>query len=132
MNIRIDDGKNKFTFNLHKELKVIDDTVTNSAKEQPAIYAYLSMLHKRAISIVKNLEVELDDAKAKAISRLYEKTGNKSFSKDTFMNNKKYKKIFIDLIKAENYRDDLMSCVRAFEQRKDLIQTISANNRKEN
>jgi hypothetical protein len=138
MDVSIRYGEEKFKFNLFEELIINENKINTELKEQPSSYGFISMLQKKLIRRMKDKEREKD----KTYGRLYlkykgelaEETGrytSDEVAKQKAIVNPEYQKSLEDLFMAEEEVGIITSCVRAFEQRSDLIQTISANLRKE-
>ena len=129
-------------FNLNDELKISETRMANELKEQPSIYAYISILHKKLIIQHESFEVKLskmygklfNNYKASKTSKHYEQT-HRPPSDDVCKNYVLGATDYVDLqkkvLKAKEDMLTLGSIVRRFEQRADLIQTLSANMRKE-
>ena len=47
MNIKIKYGEEIFKFNLKEELEINEDKINSELKEQPSIYGFLTLLHKK-------------------------------------------------------------------------------------
>lgn len=135
------DGKT-IKFNLHQELQINEDTINSDLEHQPQIYAFLTMLHTYFTKAAKEAEKDKDAAYGKAVERLLTSHSSKYYKerfsyppanlakelakKDVFYVKKVQKHInIIDM------RDRLKRAVESFEQRASLMQTISANTRKE-
>lgn len=130
MNISIVYNGETFSFNLAEELRITEVTTRDAIKNQPTHYALLAMLHKKMINEVDDLQRQADKQYAIA----FDKAGqNNPANKCKYIAEKDvlYQKILKKLLKYRGYKNDLEVCVRAFEQRKDLLQTLSANQRKE-
>lgn len=138
MRIKISYGDEDFSFNLFKELVVDENTINKQIKEQPSSYAFLTMLHKKLIRVMKDKENEM----IKIFKVLFIK-----YKKDT---DEGTGRVYSnDMAEALAYRhathqaairlyhqaqenaNILYACVSSFEQRANLIQTISANLRRE-
>jgi hypothetical protein len=139
MDITINRGENeKFNFNLFKEIKINEANVKQELINQPSAYAFLTMLHKELLKKLGDLKVNETKAYAKAYIKNKTQT-----NKDTGRPNsddlaKQKSELDILYIKAQRaviaMAHDvgiIESCVRSFEQRASLLQTLSANSRKE-
>lgn len=137
--IKIEDGNSTFTINIYKELRVDEEVINDEIANHTRVFGYLSMLHNQLVEEVKSKELAADKLKGN-LSKDFENQKNPStsrpFSKDAINNrllaNPKYYKLLKGIIALERKRDDIKTCLKSFEQRKDLIQTISANRRVEN
>ena len=138
MDIEINTGNEVVKFNLHKEVKIDESFISRDLKTQPSYYGFLSMLHKGLLKLLMELKVR--EKKAYASAYLKHK---RSINKDTNRPNsddvaKQKAELDIRYLKSQklviamNYNvSRVESCVRAFEQRASLLQTLSANRRKE-
>lgn len=129
-------------FNLNDELKISETKMANELKEQPSIYAYISILHKKLIIQHESLEAKLDKTfgklfnnyKTSKTSKHYEQTHrppSDDVCKNYVLSNGDYIDLQKKVIKAKEDMLTLGSIVRGFEQRADLMQTLAANARKE-
>lgn len=138
MNILIKYNGEKFQFNLFKETIINEDNITEELKEQPSSYAFLTMLHK---SLLKQYaELEILEKKAYAHAYLKHKEANSpvtgrvnsdDVAKQKAELDMKYLRAQREVIKSKYEVNILGDCIKAFEQRKDMLQTLSANRRKE-
>lgn len=137
MNISISFGDEDFHFNLYEELIVDEDKINKEIREQASGYAFLAMLHKKLIRVAKDKKAEMEKTYAKKYvqykstidpdtNRLYPK----ETAKEMATKSKAYNEVILEYNQAEENAGILEACVRSFEQRKDLIQTLSANIRK--
>lgn len=137
MDVSISYGEEEFHFNLFRELVVDEDKINKEIQEQSSAYAFLAMLHKKLIRVTKDKKAEMEKAYAKAYvtnkstidpdtNRLYPK----ETAKEMAIKDKKFQKTIEAYHQAEENSNILDACVKSFEQRKDLIQTLSANIRK--
>jgi len=138
MDINIQYGEETVRFNLFKEVKIKKVEMRGEILTQPQIYAFLSMLQKKFELYRAELEIRESRAWAKALKKWKGKTNPKTgrpfnedycnsmveLDKDYNTARKKKIAVIYDLGRIN-------ACVRAFEQRKDLIQTLSANERSE-
>jgi hypothetical protein len=138
MEIAIHYGNEKFRFNLFEELVVNENKINTELKEQPSCYGFISMLQKKLIRRMKDKEKEKDKVYGKLYlkyrSELCSETGryySDDMAKQKVIIHNDYQKAVEELIIAEEEVGIITSCVRSFEQRSDLIQTISANLRRE-
>ena len=138
MDIEINTGTEVIKFNLHKEVKIDEAFISRDLKTQPSYYGFLSMLHKSLLKALMELKVR--EKKAFAAAYLKHK---QSINKETNRPNsddvaKQKAELDIRYLKSQrmvinmNYDvNRVEACVRAFEQRSGLLQTLSANIRKE-
>lgn len=130
MDIKIKLNDKVYSFNLDKELKISESRVGVHLMNQARSYAFVAMLHKKLIIKARDQQREISRAKDSAVSKWAE-TMQITAAKAKAANDLKVKKLENDLMQIEEARDTIEVCVRSFEMRKDLIQTLSANIRKE-
>lgn len=138
MAISIKYGNESFKFNLFKELIVDENKITDEAKVQPSGYAFLGMLHKKLIRQMKDKENERDKIlNAKFIiykSKVDDNTGrvySKDMAEALAYNHQSHQVALREHLQAQEEANTIGVCVSSFEQRANLIQTISANLRRE-
>ncbi len=138
MMLTINNGEELFTFNLYEELKLSKLSHKDNIISQPPIYGFLTMnLHK--LELRRNtLEISLERARAKSLKIWKDKINphtrrphTDDYCKAMVELDKKVKELSIQYINIKYDLGRIQACVRAFEQRKDLLQTLSANDRKE-
>lgn len=142
MNLALEFNGEKIKFNLYKELAIKKASITNEAIEQSQSYGFLVMLLKRLIKKVNDLEVEQEKIFSERF--IYYLTSTKSSyykaqgrypaqdtSKHLATKDELYYQACLKLNQAKEKKDLIESAVKAFEQRASMIQTISANERKE-
>jgi hypothetical protein len=138
MDITIKFGKEIIKFNLYKEVSINDDDISGELIIQPKIYSFLLMAHKQLIKNHAEIELEANKAYNKAYIK-YKTLNNPAtsrpypdeYAKAKAENNLKYLKLQRQSIDLKYQLNRIESCVRSFEQRKDILQTLSANRRKE-
>lgn len=127
----------KIRFNLFRELRITDANIDREIKYQPSHYGFLALLHKKLLTRFEELKTEKNrlwghlylSAKEKVhAGRPY----NDEMCKAYADSHKKYIAAHKACIQAKDDADTIFAIVKAFEQRKDLIQTLSSNNRKFN
>lgn len=138
MHILVKYGDELLKFNLNDELIISEERINSEIKDQPSAYGFLGLLHKKLVRIMKDKEMELK----KEYSRLYilykekkDATTGRPFS-DTFVDariiiNLKYQVKFKEFVQAEEDASSIEVCIKAFEQRANMVQTLSANIRKD-
>lgn len=133
MDVCINFNGQKIKFNLYQELIIIEDVVNREVKNQSVSYAFLLILHKRLLAKLADAEFNLKKAKAKlwATSKDgQEKRVTKDDIKSQIDSNPKI------LLKEKQVNDlqadcnILEACVKAFDQRSNQLQTLSANLRR--
>jgi hypothetical protein len=132
-------GKEVFTFSLFDELAIKEVNLNRQIKDQPSAYGFLLLLQKK-------LNTEFEIAKSdrrklqgklylKAKENLRAKSTGKGYSDEAakayVYKNSKYNMLTRRCIEVKDAADSIYAMVRAFEQRKDLMQTLSSNQRRE-
>jgi hypothetical protein len=137
MDITIKYGKETFTFNLYQETKIALSS-TQEAKTHPPAYAFLTMLNDNLTRKVSDKENEVKRLYSKLYLKYKERNNAKTqrpnsddMARELVINNKTFQALEDELEKIRFDKNRIVSCVRAFEARQNLIQTIAANNRKE-
>ena len=122
------------TINITKELSINENIINSQLKESPSSYAFLCMLRNKYIRERDSLERERDIAYSEAW--LYYKQSDSNMNNDTAKHkantNKKYLSISEKWGRANSKAENLISVCRAFENRENILRTLSANLRKEN
>lgn len=137
--IKIKYNGETFKFNLNEELSINTTKLNQEIKEQPSYYGFLLLLRNRLLTVKEDLELEKD----KVYAHQYLKTSdainpstNRPYSDKAAVQKALSAKAYIEasqkFLKAKQDHNDINSCVIAFEQRSNLIQTLSSNLRKEN
>lgn len=132
------DGES-YTIDMRKELEISEATITQALKSQPTHYAFLAAIHKKALVIKREKERNLDKTYSSLYSKYksdydpvkYPRGLNNDLVTAKIEKNLKYIKAKKALEFIISQVDILEVYVRAFEQRSSLIQTLSANMRKE-
>ncbi len=138
MDIQIIRAEEKFRFNLFREVKISEGQVQKEILSQPSSYGFLTLLQTDLLKILSEKKIEEKRAYASAYikykSQRSEETGRPN-SDDVAKNKAELDKRYIEkqkeVIETQFNLNRITACVRAFEQRKDMLQTLSANNRKE-
>jgi hypothetical protein len=136
INLKID--KELIDFNLFEELAINKDKINTEIKGQPSAYGFLGMVHKRLIKVYEEKELE----RKKFYAKLYIKFKAEKDSSTGRPNSKEAAEALIEsnlvyldkvreVIEAKYKTGRLEVCVKSFEQRANLIQTIAANLRKD-
>lgn len=136
--INIKYGKEKFSFNLNEELSITPSRINEELKSQPSYYGFLLLLRNRLLTTKEDKERESEKVYSMLYQKYCEKINPKTNrpyadknAKELVIGSKRYNEAKIEFIKAKQDFNDIDSCVRAFEQRATLIQTLAANLRKE-
>ena len=139
MDISVVYGDEKITFNLREELIINENIINRELKEQPSSYAFIAMLHKKLVRRSVDADKKADRAFAKAFIKFktsVDTSTSRVTSKEVAKEQAELDPIYIKLQKsasqAKEEADIVYVAVRSFEQRQSLIQTISANLRREN
>lgn len=120
--------------NITKELSINESIINSQLKDSPSSYAFLCMLKNKYIKERDKLDREKEIAYSEAW--LYYKSSDNKMNNDTANHkantNKKYISIYNKWQKISNIAENLISICRAYENRENILRTISANLRKEN
>lgn len=121
------------TINITKELSIDENMINSQLKNIPSSYAFLCLLRDNLIKKRDTLEREKNIAYSKAW--LFYKESDNRLNNDTAnhkaMVNPKYLSIEERYLKAVHKANKLISICRAYESRERIIQTLSANIRKQ-
>lgn len=121
------------TINITKELSIDENIINSQLKNIPSSYAFLCLLRDNLIKKRDTLEREKNIAYSKAW--LFYKQSDNRLNNDTAnhkaMVNPKYLSIEERYLKAVHKANKLISICRAYESRERIIQTLSANIRKQ-
>lgn len=121
------------TINITKELSIDENIINSQLKNIPSSYAFLCLLRDNLIKKMDALEREKNIAYSKAW--LFYKESDNRLNNDTAnhkaMVNPKYLSIEERYLKAVHKANKLISICRAYESRERIIQTLSANIRKQ-
>jgi hypothetical protein len=121
------------TINITKELSIDENIINSQLKNIPSSYAFLCLLRDNLIKKRDTLEREKNIAYSKAW--LFYKESDNRLNNDTAnhkaMVNPKYLSIEERYLKAVHKANKLTSICRAYESRERIIQTLSANIRKQ-
>lgn len=119
--------------NITKELSIDENIINSQLKNIPSSYAFLCLLRDNLIKKRDTLEREKNIAYSKAW--LFYKESDNRLNNDTAnhkaMVNPKYLSIEERYLKAVHKANKLISICRAYESRERIIQTLSANIRKQ-
>ena len=121
------------TINITKELSIDENIIYSQLKNIPSSYAFLCLLRDNLIKKRDTLEREKNIAYSKAW--LFYKESDNRLNNDTAnhkaMVNPKYLSIEERYLKAVHKANKLISICRAYESRERILQTLSANIRKQ-
>lgn len=137
MKVKIIFKSESIKFNLFEELVVDEETINKEIQEQPSSYAFLAMLHVKLIRVAKDKKAEMEKEYAKKYTKfkstIDEETNRlypKEYAKEMAIKSDSFNEAIQVYHQAEENAGIIGACVKSFEQRKDLIQTLSANLRK--
>lgn len=123
----------KIEINVTKELSIDENIIDSQLKNQPSNYAFLSMLRDSYIYKRDKLEREKDLIYSEIW--LFYKASDSKINNDTVLNkvisNKKYQSILERYQKVVDKTNKLISICKAYESRERILQTLSANLRKQ-
>ncbi len=124
----------KIRINITNELGINEQIINNQLKESPSSYAFLLLLKSRSLKERDLLERKKDIAYSEAYI-YYKNSGAKNITNEQANHkantNKKYISYYNKWIKACNKADILIGLCKAYENRERILQTVSANLRKE-
>lgn len=123
-------------FNLFDELKISETALMKEIKLQPSYYGFLLMLHKKLLTKFEDLKLARENRYYTVFLQAKDERNNgRALNDDVCKARAKTDTEYIQLsrqcIKVKDDADAIYSCVKGFEQRKDLLQTLSSNIRKE-
>jgi hypothetical protein len=137
-NISIKYGSELHRFNLIDIVQINEHTIERELKRQPGYYGFCLLLQKKLTTLHEELKQERKRLYGKlylrAKSHLKSDNGrgySDEAAKAYVLCNKEYVRITKACIESKDHADTMWAVIRAFEQRKDLMQTISSNKRKE-
>ena len=123
----------KVTIDITKELAINESTLNSSLRDFPSNYAFLCGLRDKAIKTRDRLEQEKDQKFSELW--VFYKNSDTRMTNDTAnhrtINSKKYQDAEKAFLKASYEASRLISICRAYESRERILQTLSANLRKE-
>lgn len=136
--ISVQYGNELITFNLNSELRINDDDLQGELITQPKYYGFLLLLQKKLTTEFEILKQRRKTIWAKlylrAKGKMIEGTARQyteEMAKSWADSHKDFQRITSQCIAAKDDADTIFAAVKAFEQRKDILQTLSSNNRKQ-
>ncbi len=139
MRISLHYGDEKFEFNLFEELQINESIISKELKNQPSAYAFLSMLQIQTAFLKDKAKVNEEKVYHKLYDTFKAKTNPQTkrpnsddVAKAKAIKHSMYIKARNKTISLSKQHGTISNCVKAFEQRSSLLQTLSANRRKEN
>lgn len=138
MNIDITYAGKRYRFNLFTELQIKERNINSALKSHASSYSFLTQLNNELIYEYERLE----EVKTKTYNQMYKRfkeekspTTGRVYSDDMAkamaLSSKTYQKAVHQMLLMKKHKGTLDRCVKAFETRAFLIQTLSANVRKE-
>jgi hypothetical protein len=133
LQITIQYGDEKISFNLLKELAVSEETINSELKLQPSKYGFCLLLHKKLLTRYEQLCKERKRMWGKLFYMAKETKGSNGrlmsddLAKAYVEKHKDYATLTKACIQAKDDADTIYACIKSFEQRKDVIQTLSSN-----
>lgn len=136
--VNIKYGKEKISFSLLRELRIDEDKINEEMSTQPGMYGFCLLLHKKLLTefekaklqrnrVYGHLLFQAKEKKSKSTGRYY----TDDMAKAWVEKHDEYVEASLVCIKIKDSADTIYSCIKSFEQRKDLIQSISSNLRNE-
>lgn len=138
MNISVKLGEELFKFNLFEELVVDENIINEEVRSQPTIAGFLSSLAVKLDRIKEDKLAESDKiyhrlfVKFKKAKNDMGRPNTDDMAKSLTLSHKNYIESTNKYRQAKENSDLIRACVKVFEQRSFLIQTLSANIRKSN
>lgn len=138
MDIFIKFNKESFKFNLFEELKIDEGTINSEIMEQPTYYAFLAVLavklNKRALDLEKELNKIYADYYVTYKGEIDPNTSrpyNNDMAEALATTEPEYQEVLEKYNTAVYNKNLIETCSKAFEQRASLLQSLSANVRRE-
>ena len=138
MDILIVRDNEKFKFNLSKELRINEAGISKELLKQPTTYGFLTMLRSSLDKMLSDAKVDEKKAYAKAYIRNKKATNKTTGRPNSDDLAKALSEVHPGYVRAQRLVIDtkydlnrIDSCIKAFEQRASMLQTLSANIRKE-
>lgn len=139
MDINVTFGHEQFKFNLYEEIIISEDKINKEVMDQPTAYSFLLMLSKKLLASMKDKEKEMEKrfsevyvAYKKKINPETQRPYDKDYAYHIANASIKHQSAKEAYLKAKDDYDTILTCVESFNQRSYLLQTLSANVRKNN
>lgn len=136
--IRIKYKDENINFNLVDELKIDEFKINQEITEQPSYYGFLSLLAVKLKRTLADNKAKLEKHKGTLFVEYkseYDPLTNKPYSNDyiesLIIKNSEYQQYLKAYNKAEEEYGIISSAVESFQQRATLLQSLSANIRKD-
>lgn len=123
----------EYNLNISEELKIDPNTINSLLQDSPANYAFLCLLRDEQNALRLKLEQEVEFTYAQIWAFYKEssaKTTNEMARSKTLVN-PKYNKALNKCQEITNLYNKLCSICKAYESRERIMQTLSANIRKQ-
>jgi hypothetical protein len=135
-NINIVYNGERVSFNLAKELRINADSIDYELSTQPGYYGFCLLLHKKLLTIFEQCKLERKRVYGRLLVQSKDRKLNgrpytDDLSKSWVESHKNYIAVSEKCIQAKDHADTIYSCIKSFEQRKDLLQSIASNRRAE-
>jgi len=138
LDIRIKYKREVFKFNLYEELKVDENKINSELKNQPSYYGFVGMLLIKLQRVKDDKEAEFYKKEAElyieyktSINPNTNRENSKELAEALVKENPAYQKLLKEFNNAKENVGIIKHCLSSFEQRSNLIQSLSANLRKE-
>jgi len=132
MDISLVINGDKIKFNLFKELVINPNILNRELRDQSISHSFLVIAHKNMVKSLSDHELEVKRYTAKKWTDL--KGGEGRQTKDDLRQRIEADPRYIMMqkksIKLTYQKDILEACIRSFEQRSSMLQTLSANTRR--
>lgn len=135
--LKVKYGGEEFVIDLAKEVRIRESLLNKEALIQPSNYAFIAILHKKIAALASKQETLCKRLYSKAYLKWRQKKNDSTgrpypddFCKEKAILDKDYQSAEDHLNNLREKESLLWVAVKAFEQRQSLIQTISANERK--
>lgn len=138
MDVNIKYGNEVFKFNLNQEVRIREDHLKADIISQPSSYGFLTMLHKALIKELGMAKIEETKTYAemylKYKKQINQETG-RSNSEEVAKQKAERSILYLNaqrkVVNLSYEVNQIEGCVKDFEQRASMLQTLSANKRKE-
>lgn len=137
MDVNITFGHEQFTFNLYDEIIISEEKINKEVMDQPSAYSFLLMLSKRLLNSMKDKEKEMEKrfsevyvAYKKKLNPDTQRPYDKDYAYHIANASVKYQTAKEEYLRVKNDYETIITCVESFNQRSYLLQTLSANVRK--
>jgi len=123
----------KININISQELSISENVINSQLKDSPSSYAFLCLLRDKQVKLRDTLERSKDVAYSEAY--IYYKGSGSGITNETAQHkansNPKYKSLYKKYLRAVSKASNFISICRAYEGREKILQTVSANLRRE-